>query len=325
MSRQYNYPIPNQGLNYVEPTRCDPTPNTPYPQRGGIDWTVISPKPKEKTFFEFAQTFWHNTINVRNRQFITDGKTGGYPTLQSIYWKYLESGQAINVPNDNFTYQTMIDYVNGLGTYWIKLIEQMIPATTIWNTGTKLENSIFHRQKFVWRRQMGCQLVLVPCKPCYAIGQLIPIDCPRQAIECPIYPWGSSPNVNSFGIVLGNVLTTYLNDNGYDLNNDCLVNSVTSEWYVDARLNGNQIVDYKFFDGNGYAVSGTSFPTQVNWLNALYDSLPQMIDEGLTYYIDETTNIVTIYNNTCNTCELFSNQSNFELNVGINFQIICNQ
>jgi len=325
MSREYNYPIPNQGLNYVEPTRCNPTPNTPYPQRGGIDWTVINPKPKEKTFFEFAQTFWHNTINVRNRQFITDGKTGGYPTLQSIYWKYLESGQAINVPNDNFTYQTMIDYVNGLGTYWIKLIEQMVPATTIWNTGTKLENSIFHRQKFVWRRQMGCQLVLVPCKPCYAIGQLIPVDCPRQAIECPIYPWGSSPNVNSFGIVLGNVLTTYLNDNGYDLNNDCLVNSLTSEWYVDVRLNGIQIVDYKFFDGNGYAVSGTSFPTQVNWLNALYDSLPQMIDEGLSYYIDETTNIVTIYNNTCNTCELFSNQSNLELNVGINFQIICNQ
>ena len=47
--------------------------------------------------------------------------------------------------------------------------------------------------------------------------------------------------------------------------------------------------------------------------------------EGLSYYIDETTNIVTIYNNTCNTCELFSNQSNLELNVGINFQIICNQ
>ena len=35
--------------------------------------------------------------------------------------------------------------------------------------------------------------------------------------------------------------------------------------------------------------------------------------------------LFTIYNNTCNTCELFSNQSNFELNVGINFQIICNQ
>jgi hypothetical protein len=322
MSRQYNYPIPNEGLNYIEPTRCNPTPNTPYPQRGGIDWTEINPKPKEKTFFEFAQTFWHNMINVRNRQFITDGKTGGYPTLQSIYWKYLESGQAINVPNDNFTYQTMIDYVNGLGTYWIKLIEQMVPATTIWNTGTKLENSIFHRQKFVWRRQTGCQLVPVPCDPCYAVGQLIPFDCPIQSVNCPIYPWGSSPSVNSFGVVLGQVLTTYLDNNGYDLNNDCLVNTLTSEWYVDVRLNGNQIIDYKFFDGYGYSVSGTSFPTQTNWLNALYDSLPQLIDSGLTFNIDETTNVVTIYNNNCMT---LSGTDNLELNVGINFDIICNQ
>ena len=67
-----------------------------------------------------------------------------------------------------------------------------------------------------------------------------------------------------------------------------MVNTLTSEWYVDVRLNGNQIIDYKFFDGYGYSVSGTSFPTQVNWLNALYDSLPQMINEGLTFNIDET-------------------------------------
>ncbi len=47
MSRTYNYPIPNEGLNYVIPTYCDPNPNTPYPQRGGIDWTEIVPKPKQ--------------------------------------------------------------------------------------------------------------------------------------------------------------------------------------------------------------------------------------------------------------------------------------
>jgi hypothetical protein len=60
----------------------------------------------------------------------------------------------------------------------------------------------------------------------------------------------------------------------------------------------------------------------VNWLNALYDSLPQMINEGLTFNIDETTNIVTIYNNNCIS---LNDQNNFELNVGINFDIICNQ
>jgi hypothetical protein len=52
----------------------------------------------------------------------------------------------------------MIEYINGLGDSWIRLVEQFIPATTIWNTGTKFENSIFHRQKFVYRRQRMCQI-----------------------------------------------------------------------------------------------------------------------------------------------------------------------
>jgi hypothetical protein len=53
-----------------------------------------------------------------------------------------------------------------------------------------------------------------------------------------------------------------------------------------------------------------------------HDSLPQLIDSGLTFNIDETTNVVTIYNNNCMT---LSGTDNLELNVGINFDIICNQ
>lgn len=51
MSRKYNYPIPNQGMNYIQPTYCDPKPYSPYPSRGGVDWTEIVPLPKRKTFF----------------------------------------------------------------------------------------------------------------------------------------------------------------------------------------------------------------------------------------------------------------------------------
>jgi hypothetical protein len=95
MSNKYNYPIPSTGLT------------SPYPQPGGVDWTVINPQPTKKTFFEFAQTFWHNTINVRNRQFQSDGKTSGYPTLQSIFWRYLTSLVDVNIENNNFSYSTI--------------------------------------------------------------------------------------------------------------------------------------------------------------------------------------------------------------------------
>jgi hypothetical protein len=318
MSRTYNFPIPEEGLNYIQPTYCNPNPNLAYPQRGGVDWTEIIPKPKQKTFFEFAQTFWHNTINVRNRQFITDGKTGGYPTLQSIYWRYLESLQIAGIQNDNFTYQTMIDYVNGLGDYWIRLIEQMVPATTIWNTGTKYENSVFHRQKFVWRRQMGCQLVLVPCNPCALVGQLFAYDCPIQSTNCSIYPWDSNPLITSFGGVLGLTLNSYLTANGLTLTN-CQLDTLQTTWYVNAKLDGNVIVNYPFFTGVGYN-NIISIPTDTQWVNGIQSGFTDLQTYGLNYYINNNDTI-TVYNNNC---VPLSVTQNFEFNVGINFNILCN-
>ena len=317
MSRTYNFPIPEEGLKYVVPTPCNPNPNPPYPQRGGIDWTDIIPKPKQKTFFEFAQTFWHNTINVRNRQFITDGKTGGYPTLQSIYWRYLESRRLAGIDNDNFTYQTMIDYVNGIGNYWIRLIEQMVPATTIWNAGTKYENSIFHRQKFVWRRQMGCQIVPVPCNPCLLTGQLFAYDCPIQSTTCYIYPWDSNPLITSFGGVLGSTLQSYLDANGLTFGS-CDITTLQTTWYVNAKLDGVDIVTYPFFNGVGYN-NVLSVPTDTQWLNGIQSGFVDLQSYGLNYYIDNNYTI-TIYNNNCIPLSV---TQNFELNVGINFNLLC--
>jgi hypothetical protein len=319
MSRRYNYPIPEQGLNYITPTYCNPNPNTPYPQRGGIDWTEIIPKPKQKTFFEFAQSFWHNTINVRNRQYITDGKTGGYPTLQSIYWKYLESRALAGLENDNFTYQTMIDYVNGIGDYWIRLIEQMVPATTIWNAGTKYENSIFHRQKYVWRRQMGCQIVLVPCNPCSLVGQIFAYDCPIQTVTCSVFPWDQNPFVTSFGSLLGYSLNQYLNANGLTFDS-CDMNSLQTSWFVNVVYNGNTIINYPFFNGVGYN-NPLSVPTGQTWINAITNSFVDLQNYGLTYYFNDSYTNITIYNNSCIPINI---TQTFDLNVGINFNLLCN-
>lgn len=318
MSRRYNYPIPNEGLQYVKPTYCNPNPVNNYPRRGGIDWTEINPKPKEKTFFEFAQIFWRNMINVRNRQFITDGKTGGYPTLQSIYWKYLESGQAINVPNDNFTYQTMIDYVNNLGTYWVRLIEQMVPATTIWNTGVRLENSIFHRQKFVWRRQFGCKIVPVPCNPCELTTQIFAYDCPLQQITSGLYPWNSNQkDVESFGGALAIALNNYLQF--YNLTqNECILNTLDVSWYAQIVLNGTILTTEFVTNTYGYFDQ----PTNQEWITAITTALNNLENNGIYYFIDSPNETVTIYNNNC---VPYNESDIFEINLGINFNILCNQ
>jgi hypothetical protein len=307
MSVNYDYPIPNTGLT------------TPYPKPFGVDWTEINPQPKSKTFFEFAQTFWHNMINVRDRQFNTDGKTSGYPTLQSIWWKYIESENCpINIPNDNFNYQTLIDYVNGLGDYWIRLVEQMVPATTIWNTGVKLENSIFHRQKFVWRRQDGCNLIALPCTNCFANGTLYSVDCLVSSIKCGIYPWNNNATLNNFNAVLGLLLNNYLTSIGKTIN-DCDLSTMTSEWFVELNLDGSVISKTSFFNGVGFTTV-YSYPTSSQWLTALETDLNNTLNSySLSYFFDDDGNLV-VYTLDCTGNK---NGLNFKINVGINFNISC--
>jgi len=337
MSRQYNYPIPNEGLNYTQPTYCDPNPTTIYPNKGGVDNTVIKPEPNSKTFFEFAQTFWKNTINVRNRQFASDGGTSGYPTLQSIYWRYLESEKDAGIQNDNFTYKTMIEYVNGMGDYWIRLVEQMMPASTIWNTGVKLENSIFHRQKFVWRRQRGCGIVPVICKPCKFTGSIYLSDCTAQSTICPKYPNGVDEL--GFNLVLTDVIENWvINEIGFDLNNSgCDTTTINSDWFVDLNINGT-ILQHLFFVGVGYNSidCGTIFsssPCLSDWDTALDNCLQRIITLGYDYRYETINNtpisgddtnavLVRIWNTNCSTTPLVETLS---ISVGINFNITCTQ
>jgi hypothetical protein len=207
----------------------------------------------------------------------------------------------------------MINYVQGLGDYWIRLVEQMVPATTIWNSGVRFENSIFHRQKFVWRRQRGCQLIPIPCNPCTVSGPILTYDCPEIKTTCDIYPWTSNPNVgNSFGGVLNNVVSNYTQ------NPNCDVDTINSIWYVNISLSGNTIIDYPFFNGIGVSIPQISYPTESQWLTALESQLDNLILYGLDYTISgDTVTISTI------TCDDLNLNAEFKINVGINFTINC--
>ena len=301
-SRKYDYPIPESGLTIG------------YPVPGGVDWTYIDPKPKKKTFFEFSQTFWQNMINARNRQYISDGKTGGYPTLQSIWWKYIESEQTVGLPNNKYTYQKLIDYVTGIGPYWTKLVEQMIPATTIWNTGVRLENSVLHKQKFVYRRQRGCQFIPVAVDPCYIISDIFNYTCNSEYVDFNIYPWFNGDiTATNFNSILSNRINNMLSENGLTLN-QCYQNSVQTEWYIDLRINNQILIQNTFYSGYGY----TDVPTELQWRNSLIYYLPTLYDYGYTYYLNG--NNITITNLGCNSENL---QDTVFLNVGININIKC--
>jgi hypothetical protein len=302
VSRNYDYPIPESGLTVG------------YPVPGGVDWTYVDPKPKQKTFFEFAQTFWQNMINTRNRQYISDGKTGGYPTLQSIWWKYIESEQTVGVPTHKYTYQKLIDYVNGIGPYWTKLVEQMVPATTIWNSGVRLENSIFNKQKFVYRRQRGCQFIPVPVEPCFIISNIFDYTCSTEYVDFNIYPWlNGDIDVSNFSSILVNRINNMLAQSGITLN-QCNQNSVATEWFVDLRIGGEILIQEPFYNGYGM----TDVPLDSQWRNALITYLPEIYNYGYTYFLNGNT--LTITNLSCLPQNM---EETVVLNVGINIDINC--
>ena len=299
MSNKYDYPIPCTGLT------------APYPTAGGPDSTYINPEPCKKTFFEFAQTFWINAINVRDRLYSSLGNSSGYPTLQSIFWDYLQSQQTVGIPNNNFNYQAMIDYVTGLGEYWIRLVEQMIPATTIWVGGVKYENSIFHRQKFAYRIQRGCRLIPIPCSPCVLVDDIFSTDCIDEEINCPIYPWeDKSSLVQSFKDILYQTVNNYIIQN----NLTCDLNSLLTDWYIQIILDNNVVLNQYIY--TGYGLYDT--PSDIYWKQQLQLYVPQLSNQYLTYFLSE--NYLYVSNAGCE--PLFTNKK-LQLNVGLDFKLSC--
>jgi hypothetical protein len=206
----------------------------------------------------------------------------------------------------------MIDYVNGLGDYWIRLVEQMVPASTFWNTGFRYENSIFHRQKFVWWRQEGCQLIPIPCRPCSLTTTIFEYDCPKQQGVCDIYP------SESFGVILSNTLNSYLSPTHNLVN--CNLDGLLSEWFIDLRVDNVSLVQNYFFTGHGLSNPVTSIPNNSMWLLALTDAMNIFVTYGYDYYFVFKNNTLVVYNSSCS-----DNMTgiNFKINIGINFNILC--
>jgi hypothetical protein len=301
-SRDEEYPIPYTGFS------------NPYPQMGSIDWTIINPQPQVETFAEFAQSFYRNMINVRNRWYTTDGKSSGYPTLQLVFWNYLQSLQNAGLDISHYTYQKMIDYSIGIGDYWTNLVQQTIPSSTIWNGGIKYENSAFHRQKYVWRKQRGCVFISKPCIPCKATGVLFANDCIDETVSGATMPWsGTTSTLDSFSQALNEALVDVTQSNGYNLSR-CDLNSIESTWYIDLRLDDDIFVQQPFFVGYGI----TGIPTEDDWLDGLQQELSTIYQYGLNYNVNSERIIIS--NSGC--MELFTDKI-LTLNVGINVSINC--
>jgi hypothetical protein len=71
----------------------------------------------------------------------------GYVILDEIYRDYINS-----VDITPFKYTSLTEYIKKMSPYWVKVIEQFVPATTLWSGGVLLKNTKFNRSKYRYLR-----------------------------------------------------------------------------------------------------------------------------------------------------------------------------
>ena len=99
----------------------------------------------------FDELVLKNLIDAKSRQTIS-----AYPLLQLFYELYLNAGDCGNSLSGKLTYTNLFQYMDKIGDYWLDLIEQVVPATTIWEgcepSGKIYRNTIFDQNKYEYRK-----------------------------------------------------------------------------------------------------------------------------------------------------------------------------
>jgi hypothetical protein len=115
--------------------------------------------------FEYFLT--SELIDAKNRQTIS-----GYPTLRALYDRYLQSLDFCGTKSSAFDYLTIDQFADLVGDYWVDIIEQVVPSTTIWGSVKVYSNTIFDQQKFKYKAYSS----LFCTNPYYGNNVLSPIN-----------------------------------------------------------------------------------------------------------------------------------------------------
>ena len=94
------------------------------------------------TFSEFTNGILNNFISTSQSKY-----NKSYFTLEQVYNEY--------VTNTNFVPYNDVDlnaFITKMSPNWMKIIEQFIPATTLWTGGNLTENNLFNRSKHTYLR-----------------------------------------------------------------------------------------------------------------------------------------------------------------------------
>ena len=113
-----------------------------------VDYTKLMTEPLSGITvvedFEYFMT--SELIDAKDRKTLS-----AYPTLRGVYDRYLDNNGRCSNVSAGFNYEKIERFANLVGDYWVDLVEQVIPATTIWGSTKIYSNTIFDGQKFKYK------------------------------------------------------------------------------------------------------------------------------------------------------------------------------
>jgi len=83
-----------------------------------------------------------------------------YIKLEDIFQDYVSS-----TGFTSYNYPDVNEFISKMGPYWTKVLDQIVPATTLWTGGNLIENNIFGRPKYKY---------IKPCQPVEIVEDLYP-------------------------------------------------------------------------------------------------------------------------------------------------------
>jgi hypothetical protein len=107
---------------------------------------MTQPLSSVTTVEDFEYYLTSELIDVKNRQTIS-----GYPTLRALYDRYISSLNYCGTKSSAFDYMTIDQFSDLVGNYWVDIIEQVVPSTTLWGSVKIYSNTIFDEQKFKYK------------------------------------------------------------------------------------------------------------------------------------------------------------------------------
>jgi len=181
------------------------------------------------TFSQYIEYIYTSNIEPRNRKTNTqEHTTWGYPELKRIYMNYY----LLSEPKSHMlTMKKLEIFLELMEKNFQDYIFQLIPATTIFEQGSLYRNTVFHRQRFVYKEGINQ-------------GSEFQLSLPPD-LRPPLKPIQVSTNINDY---LSDELTPIIINSGVS-------HGITDKIYVvkvTANINQNNLVSgVNAFDING--------------------------------------------------------------------------